>query len=326
MTLRIALVGAGQLGSRHLQALSLLDRDAELIVVDPSAASLATARERFEQAKAAGPGKARARFVTGFGELPKALDAAVIATAADVRLAALRGLLGAAKVGAILLEKVLFQRLADYDAAQNLLDANGAKAWVNCAQRLWPFFRDLRPRTLGKSNVHIAVAGAQWGLGCNAIHNLDLLAFMTGDAECRLEAALDPGTIASKRPGFIEFTGTLYAFGARGNRVVQTSYREGSAPFEFEVQGEDFRALWRVADGSMRIAEAADGWKWRDAESRAPFQSQLTHTVLLEMIEQGGSVLPSYEESAALHRPMLVALLAHQFQERFGSEQVCAIT
>lgn len=324
--LRIALVGAGQLGSRHLQALSLLERAAEITVVDPSAASLATARERFEQAAAAGPRKATARYVSSFADLPKALDAAVVATAADVRLAALEKLLGASRPRVLLLEKVLFQRLADYDAADRLLQAIGARAWVNCAQRLWPFFSGLRPRTLGRSNVQITVSGAQWGLGCNAIHNLDLLPFMTGDGECRLEGALDAGTIPSKRAGFVEFTGSLYAHGRRGNRVVQTSYREGSAPFEFEVQAEDFRALWRVADGSQRIADAAGGWKWEEKESRAPFQSQLTHAVLLEMIEKGRSDLPEYRASAVLHRLLLTTLLQHQSPGQVGATQVCAIT
>jgi len=324
--LQIALIGAGQLGSRHLQALSLLDRAAEITVIDPSEASLATARERFDQAVSSGPGKVKARFVTSTSDLPKIVDGAVIATAANVRLAALEQLLSRSRVGALMLEKVLFQRLADYDAAEQLLQTSSTRAWVNCAQRLWPFFRDLQSRTLGKSNIQIGVTGAQWGLGCNAIHNIDLLPFMTGEADCRIEAALDPGAIASKRAGFVEFTGTLYAFGERGNRVVQTSYREGGAPFEFEVQGEDFRAIWRVADGTTRIAEAAGGWKWRETESRAPHQSQLTHTVLLEMIEHGRSALPAFAESSRLHRIMLKALLEHLSPGPAGNMQVCAIT
>jgi predicted dehydrogenase len=320
--LNIALIGAGQLGSRHLQGLALLNRPARITVVDPGEKSLATAQGRFAQVK---QDKVEARFATRFEELPREIDGAVVATSADVRRKAIEALLGHAKVKVALLEKVLFQRLEDYDAIGRLLHASGTRAWVNCAQRLWPFFAELRARTLGKNNVHIGVSGAQWGLGCNAIHNIDLLPFLTGDQACRIETALDAGTIPSKRPNFIEFTGTLHAHGARGNRVVQTSWRDGDAPFEFEVQGQDFRVLWRVADGAMRMCEAANGWKWREGESRAPYQSQLTHTVLLEMIEQGRSVLPTYAESAKLHRPMLEAFLLHQ-NRKVDEQQACAIT
>jgi predicted dehydrogenase len=317
--LHIALIGAGQLGSRHLQALALLDKTARITVVDPNEASLATAKERFAQVKQA---KVEAGFTQNFGDIPKSLDGAVVATGANVRRKAIEALLRQSKVKVALLEKVLFQRVEDYAAVGALLENSGTRAWVNCAQRLWPFFSELRPRTLGKSNLQVSATGAQWGLGCNAIHNIDLLPFLTGDADCRVESGLDAGNIPSKRPGFIEFTGTLYAFGARGNRVIQSSYRDGSAPFAFEVQGEDFHALWRVADGVMKIAEAASGWQWQERPCQAPYQSQLTHRVLAEMLDHGRSDLPSYAESAALHLSMLDIFLRHLGP----GAQSCAIT
>lgn len=318
--LKIALIGAGQLGSRHLQALALFDRPARIFVVDPFEASLATARERFEQVK---QDRVEARFTMRFEELPAALDAAVVATGADTRRAALERLFARSRVDVALLEKVLFQRIADYDAVAALLSAQGTHAWVNCAQRLWPFFRDLRPRLLGGANINVTVTGASWGLGCNAIHNLDLLSYLVGEPQCRLEAQLDAGSIPSKRAGFIEFTGTLHAFGARGNRVTQTSWRAGSAPFAFEVQSEALHAFWRVGEPTMRLADAAGDWQWRELETHVPYQSQLTHVVLAEMINRRSSVLPSYAESAALHVKMLEAFLAHL---RRAPGDACAIT
>jgi predicted dehydrogenase len=306
--LQIALIGAGQLGSRHLQALALFDRAARITVVDPVESSLATARERFAQVK---QGRVEAVFTQNFSDLPKVLDGAVVATGANVRRRAIEALLRQSTVKVALLEKVLFQKIEDYAAVGALLEKSGTRAWVNCAQRLWPFFSDLRPRTLGKSNLQVNVTGAQWGLGCNAIHNLDLLPFLTGDADCRVESALDEGSVPSKRQGFIEFTGTLYAFGARGNRVVQTSYRDGSAPFAFEVQSDDLHAIWTVQEELMRIAEASGGWKWREEKMSPLYQSRLTHLVLAEMLDHGRSVLPSYAESAALHLSMLGVFLHH---------------
>jgi predicted dehydrogenase len=317
--LNIALIGAGQLGSRHLQALALLERSAVVTVVDPGEASLATARERFGQIA---QDKVEARFTQKFSDLPSSIDGAVVATGANVRRAAIEALLAQSKVKVALLEKVLFQRAADYAAVGESLKKSGTRAWVNCAQRLWPFFAELRARTLGKSNVHIGVSGAQWGLGCNAIHNLDLLSFMTGTKQCRLESALDAGSIQSKRPGFIEFTGTLYAHGERGNRVVQTSYREGDAPFVFEVQAEGFHALWNVMEGTMRIAEASGGWKWRERPMAPLYQSKLTQVVLAEMLDRGVSVLPDYAESATLHLSMIDVFLRHVG----GGAELCAIT
>jgi hypothetical protein len=317
--LQIALIGAGQLGSRHLQGLALLSQPARVTVVDPFAASLATAQERFVQVEQQ---NVEAVFAQSFNELPQALDGAVVATNADRRREAIERLLARSRVRVALLEKVLFQRIEDYGAIGTLLDKSGTRAWVNCSQRLWPFFRDLRPKTLGKSNVRITVRGANWGLGCNAIHNLDLLSFLTGDGRMRLETALDTGTIPSKRQDFIEFTGTLSAFGERGNSVIQTSDREGDAPFAFEVQTEDFHSIWNVLEGTARVSDAASGWNWREEKVSALYQSNLTHLVLAEMLDHGRSVLPGYAESAALHLSMLGAFLRHLGP---GAE-LCAIT
>lgn len=319
----IALVGAGQLGSRHLQALAQFDRPATVWVVDPSPESLAVAKERFGQVAKA---PVSARFVRDFGGLPKSLAAAVVATGANVRRAAVESLLAQSSVEVMLLEKVLFQRIDDYAAVGTLLKSRGVRAWVNCAQRLWPFFVQLRERTLGRANVHIGVSGANWGLGCNAIHNLDLLEFMTGAAGCRIEAALDPGSVPSKRPGFIEFTGTLYAFGPRGGRVVQTSHAKGDAPFSFDVEAEDFRAHWRVGEPNAHLSDAQSGWAWREHPVSIPYQSQLTHLVVAQMLDKGTCVLPLYDDSARLHVAMLEAFFGHMERDGGVRAEVCAIT
>ena len=49
VTYHILLIGAGQIGSRHLQALALSDINIEISVVDSSTASLAVAKDRYKQ-------------------------------------------------------------------------------------------------------------------------------------------------------------------------------------------------------------------------------------------------------------------------------------
>ena len=111
---QIAIIGAGQLGSRHLQALARLTTECEITVIDPSLESLAVAKQRFEEMPVN-----KAVCVVGYGtsvdELPVELDYVVVATGADVRLKVLQSLLARSTVRYMLLEKVLFQRLGDYE-------------------------------------------------------------------------------------------------------------------------------------------------------------------------------------------------------------------
>ena len=48
MAIKVLLMGAGQIGSRHLQGLKPFSQPLELTVIDPSKESLALAKERYE--------------------------------------------------------------------------------------------------------------------------------------------------------------------------------------------------------------------------------------------------------------------------------------
>lgn len=299
--IRVLLVGAGQIGSRHLQALARLDRPASITVVEPSPDAQRTARARFDEVPA--PARPPLEVVAA---MPQGdFDVAIVATGADVRRPVVEALLAHAGVGALLLEKVLFQRLEDYDAVGELLERRQVPAWVNCAQRMWPLFAEAKRRYPGSGPVELLVEGARWGLGCNAIHNLDFLPYLTGQAAMQLESRLDPGTVPAKRTGYVEFTGTLVARDLAGNRVVQTSSRAGDTPFSMRV---------RTRDAETMLDAGA-----------VPRQSELTHLVVQSLVDAQCCELPRYAESAAVHRAMLKVFLSHLGSGE-GARDVCPIT
>src|SRR6185295_6672376 len=84
--LNIILVGAGQIGSRHLQALTLLKTNAQIDVVDPSRESLDTTRQRFEEAQKNSKARHEVRYSTEISsQLKKSYDFGIIATSSAVR-------------------------------------------------------------------------------------------------------------------------------------------------------------------------------------------------------------------------------------------------
>src|SRR5438105_962294 len=106
----VAVIGVGRIGLRHLQGVMSVG-DAEIWVVDPSSDALTRARAEFT-------GVAEHRvpptFATDVRDLPASIDVAIVATSADIRRAMVEDLLHGRDVRHIVLEKVLFQRLADY--------------------------------------------------------------------------------------------------------------------------------------------------------------------------------------------------------------------
>ena len=132
----LGIIGCGQLGSRHLQAMAATPlpegMTLRLEVVEPWQGSRDTAQARLAEVNKSGIPAAFHESVAG---LPRALDLVVVATTADVRRAVVEELLGHAAVRFLVLEKVLFQAPADYKAVADLCAAKGTRAWVNCPRR-----------------------------------------------------------------------------------------------------------------------------------------------------------------------------------------------
>lgn len=319
----IAVVGGGQLGSRHLQALARISRTANIFVVDPVEEALQVASERY--AAVSQDDRNRLSFLTTTSLLPDHLDLAIVATTADVRLAVIRSILENSTVANWLLEKVLFQNLEEYGTATELLGQYDAPVWVNCAQRMWPFFIELRERFQGDPDLELDVVGSSWGLGSNAVHNADIASWLWS-TPLHYKALVDSEIPPSKRPGFREFTGTLEITAEGGGYVRQTSFARGSAPFSFIFKHPTAHAVWNVSAGRMWEACDANGWNWTEREMVAPFQSSLTTDVVNSILSARKCALPTLAETVPVHVGVLEALikgaLAHGVQ--FG--KVCPVT
>ena len=88
----VAIIGAGQLGSRHLQGLARVETPLAIHLLDPSESSLALARSRYDEvAGVASPH--RLHLCREATQLPDQLDVAISATTAHHRLSSLRQVL-----------------------------------------------------------------------------------------------------------------------------------------------------------------------------------------------------------------------------------------
>jgi hypothetical protein len=323
----LAIIGAGQIGSRHLQALANLDRTATVFIIDPSSESLATAETRFKQvAKRDHVSLKASQKLT---DLPAAIDVAIIATNSNVRLELLKGLLAHSRVSHVILEKVLFQSQEECDLAAQLLKGAASTAWVNCPKRLSPLYSDVRKELDGEGLVNIYVSGSNWGLGCNSIHFLDLAQFITGSTESPLIAdlELDQGSPA-KRKGFVEFTGSLNGSLGKNVRFTLRSFPTGDAPPMIQIDSARLRYLIVEEDGILRgwRSSGAEGWVWQPVTSPSLYQSQLTHLLVQALLDNGQCALPRFEESVILHYPLLKALNHHLFGDAADAKTKCPIT
>lgn len=319
----IAVIGAGQLGSRHLQGLVRLGLPCEIHVVDPSVASLDMASQRAGEMSA---GISHTlHFHNQIEALPPLLDHAVIATAADVRLSVMRALFRGRTVHNILLEKVLFQRLSDYVSAAELLHQAETRAWVNCLRRAIPLYETLRAFFADDPLQHVDVCGGNWGLGCNSIHFLDIIAFLnSGEIHSISTELLDEGLIDSKRPSFKEFTGTL--LGRCGDASFSlTSWRASGAPMLLTFRGSSRSCLVDESAGRAFMCDPHEG-TWRTVDFTMPLVSELSTAVTQRILEQSSCELTPYSDSVDYHLPLLRALGEHAARHMGGPNDVVPVT
>ena len=109
--LNLAIIGCGQIGSRHLQSMALLEEEATIYLVDPSGESINKAAEQFRNVYCPETNAAIQLICTSsLGDLPDRLDLSIVATASDKRADAVADIVGQVDLQYIILEKFLFQR------------------------------------------------------------------------------------------------------------------------------------------------------------------------------------------------------------------------
>ncbi len=304
----VTVIGAGNIGSRHLQALKAVAEPMRIEVVDPDPASLQTARERYEQA----PGSTahRVEFLSAPPPRGSVYDIAIVSTSSGPRKAAIEELLTRADVRCFVLEKLLFTQPEAYASIPALLRQRGASAWVNCCMRQIPAYQRMRETFRGRRlSYFVSGSRALFGLVTNALHYVDHIAHLTGCSSFTVSTeSLDTEALPSKRKGYLELTGTMTVTFSDGSFGAFTCFPDGSAPYVVEIHSGRDRYVGRETEHLSFVSRESDAWRWAESEATIPYQSILSVDLVRSLFERGICELTPLEESIELHRMLLEPL------------------
>lgn len=308
---KIALIGAGQLGSRHLQGLAKSDLEIFIEVVEPFESSRDTAKQRFEEIPVNKKIKS-IDFLENISQLSDNLDLVIIATNADVRYEVVKKLLENKEVENLVLEKVLFQKIEEYKEVEYLLNKTNTKCWVNHPRRMFPFYKNLKNQLSNSKNINFSVSGGAWGLGCNGLHFLDCFSYLSNSTKVDLNSVLlNKELYETKRKGFNEFNGMINGILSNNHTFSINCFAEEISPVEFNITSDQLNILIDESNGWYRISKKENSWKAEIKEEKIIyFQSELTN-ILLNDIFHGNCILPTYDEAMNLHIKYLDLLISH---------------
>jgi len=302
----IAIIGLGEIGSRHLQALIKCNFSVNIYCVDPSSQSIEAAKSRADLSSI--KNSSSVSYYQSFEGIPHSIDLAVIATSAKIRLQVFKSLVSTCKVRNILFEKVLFQKLSEYEEASSMLEFNEIRSWVNCSRRAWPIYKEVKNLLKNKKGVTFRLTGGPWGMGCNSIHFIDIFEWLTSSRLSKIDIeGLDPEIIKSKRAGFQEFRGILELRFNNDNSLFLESY-PNEMPSVIEISAMGLNLKIDEASGTL-ISEKDN--KIKSQNFPTPFQSDLSNIIANDILMNNKTVLPSFSESYRQHVLMLSAFQSH---------------
>jgi len=226
----IFIIGAGQLGSRHLQALKNSNNSLNVFIIDPSSESLNIANERYESMP--GIDNNTVSYSKSLNDINcnNKIDIVIIATAANVRANVTRDLLDKFEVKTIVFEKILFQKREDYNLISELLKSKNINSYVNCPMRMMSFYKEIQSSFKGTKFTYM-VSGSQYGLVTNLIHYIDHMAFLNQSINYTCNANfLENNIFESKRKGFYELNGTFNVYFKNGTQGIFSCESKGNLP------------------------------------------------------------------------------------------------
>ncbi len=321
MIYNVAVIGSGQLGSRHLQGLLKSNLKFSLEVVEPNSVARKTTVERIAQLPVS-ENSSSIKYLDSVLKLSNNLDFVVVATNSDVRFQISQLLLNSKKVKYLVLEKVLFQKPTEYFQFQELLETVNTQCWVNHPRRCFPFYKGLKNKLRLAKNIDFSVSGGGWGLACNSLHFLDLIAFLTGEESyCLNSSFVKRKLLNTKRESFHELTGRL--IGSFGNATFTINHFEDKSPMQISISSDIANIFIDESEGWCRIKNEE---MVVSEEKIVYFQSELTGTLLDSVIKTGKCDLPSYSDSMKVHLPFINELVKVFKDAGFDTFNQCPIT
>jgi hypothetical protein len=320
---RIAIVGCGGIGSRHLQAVAKLPVPCSVQIVEPSEAAQRLAKSRLAEIPNAKRGN-DFKWSTSIQELKGDFDLSIVATSSAGRVEIINQLLELGHLR-FLVEKMVCQSAREYRSLIKSLYSFGAKGWVNTPRRYYNSYQRIKQRFGSDVTIHMSVLAGNEGLGSNAIHFIDLFLWFCNEKKLRLNGALlDRQLFPNKRGSdLLEFAGTIKGASA-----------EDSLNISFLTQ-LDIPLLVTLTSGKTRmiINESAQemlnlGPKDRAFRERFMNEnvSDTTTKIANDILSRDDCLLATVKDSYFAHAELFRIFNTHIKKIRKEARELCPIT
>ena len=293
----ICLIGCGNVGKRHLQAILKID-NINIDVVEPNNDSIKSSMELLPTFD---------NYFSNIEDVTNNIDVCIIATKSDIRKKIILELIEKKNVKNIILEKIAFQSINDFNEIINLFKSKNIKCWINCHLRTEPVWNRVKEIINNRKINMIYEISKGDGLISTGIHVLDLFCYLTSSSSCNLDFKHISDTILdSKHGGFIELDGDLIAKSNKNTLLIKRRDNKIYHNCTIDIEGNmlSIKHTSKNGDGSWEdpicIIENVNNETF-------PFlwQSELTNLYVQDILDNNHCNLPSLNDSFNIHKELI---------------------
>jgi hypothetical protein len=315
MKFRILVCGCGKLGTRYLEGLLIFNCQSEIYVYDVSIDSINNSQKIIENYS--NHFLHKFIFTDNLFDLPENFDLVIISTTAKNRSNLIQKLNQKFDIKNWLIEKILAQSTNEVSIIQETLK-NNKNVFINTPRRIWTLYEKLKIK-LNKNNPQKMSIEGDFGLACNAIHFIDLFAWLTGEELLSINCeSLDNFWTESKRSDFWEVNGSITANFSKGSFLEINS----------KTSNEKFKIT--LIDSIEYFIDEDNGSIYNEnnliIREKILLQSELTPIIVDSILNKGFCNLPTLIESSKLHKPFLENLQIHWNKYNYLQGEILKIT
>ncbi|MGH9878163.1 MAG: Gfo/Idh/MocA family oxidoreductase [Nitrososphaerales archaeon] len=322
---RITLVGCGNIGSRHLQAIAKLSFPCSVQIIEPSETAQRIAKSRLAEVPHF-TNKIDFHWNVSLRDLKSESDLTIVATSSVGRVEIINQLieLGHSR---FLIEKMVCQSAKDYEFLTRRMQSFNAKGWVNIPRRYYASYQNIRQHVRGDSPLQMSVVAGNEGLGSNAIHFIDLFCWFCNEPRLELSGDLLEKQLFPNKRGenLLEFAGTI-AGGSAGGSSLNISFLSSSdrMPLIVSIGSKGAHIIVNETEGQLLSLTAES--RPLSEEFKTEFVSNTTTRIADEILNRDACSLPTVQDSYFAHAELFRIFNAHIKKLTNEERELCPIT
>ncbi len=322
MKKNIILVGCGNIGSRHLQALVKLPFDVDIHVIEKSNKSKNLANDRLNEIKF-NKKNHQIFWYDSISKFTNNSDLVIISTLSQGRVDLILNLLKN-KNKKFLIEKPVCQSKKEYENLLKQMKLFKATGWVNTNRRYFESYKKIKDELKNSKFININVVSKASGLGTNAIHFFDLFSWLIDDSKIKLNGEfLIPKIFLNKRgKEFKEFYGTIVGSGKNNSSITLTFLPSNTESIFVTISTDSANyVIDELNHNAIKMGKINKKFNFTYEHA-----SQLTTKIAKDILEKNTSFLPKLDESYVHHTELFRIFNLHMKKQLKREVSLCPIT